>query len=67
MKTQIGPKRGRDDLAPSKLKLVNDYNKYMGCVVRSDTFIGNYNGYHKSFGWTVKLAFHLLRTPFSIL
>ena len=23
------PKRGRDELSPSKLSLVNDYNKYM--------------------------------------
>ena len=47
MKTERVSKGGRDDLEASKLKLVNDYNKSMGCVVRSDTLKGNYTSARK--------------------
>lgn len=59
-KMEREPKRGRDDLAVSKLKLVNDYNKFMECVVRSDTLIGNYTRALKSFELAVKVAFHFI-------
>ena len=36
------PKRGRDELSPSKLSLVNYYNKYVGGVDRNYALIGNY-------------------------
>ena len=36
------PKQGRDELATSKLKLVNDYDADVGGVDRNDALIGNY-------------------------
>ena len=51
-------KRGQDELATSKLKLVNDYNADMGGVDQNDALIGNYTCIRKSFKWTVKVAIH---------
>ena len=58
MQTEWMPKWGRDELAPSKLKLVNDYNTNMGGVDWNDVLLGNYTCVHKSFKWTVKVAIH---------
>ena len=52
------PKRGRDELTPSNLKLVNDYNANMGGVDRNNALISNYTCARKSFKWTVKVAIH---------
>ena len=49
------PKWGRDELAPSKLKLVNYYIANMG---GDDALIGNHTCVTKSFKWTVKVAIH---------
>ena len=54
------PKRGRDELSPSKLSLVNDYKKYMGGVDRNDALVGNYTCVGKTFKWTVKLVMHFI-------
>ena len=54
MKTEKLPKRGRDELAPSKLALVKDYNKFMGGADRNDALVDNYSCVRKSFKWTVK-------------
>ena len=58
MQTERIPKRGRDELASSKLKLVNDYNANMGGADQNDALIGNYICIRKSFKWTVKVAIH---------
>ena len=52
------PKRGRDELAASKLKLVNNYNTNMGGVDRNAALIANCTCVRKSFKWTVKVAMH---------
>ena len=54
MKTEKLSKRGRDELAPSKLALVKDYNKFMGGADRNDALVDNYSCVRKSFKWTVK-------------
>ena len=54
----MNAKRGRDELAASKLKLVNNYNTNMGGFDRNDALIGNYTCVRKSFKWTVKVAMH---------
>ena len=54
------PKRGRDELSPSKLSLVNDYKKCMGGVDQNDALIGNYTYVRKTFKWTVKLVMHFI-------
>ena len=54
------PKRGRDELSPSKLSLVNDYNKYMEGVDQNDGLIGNYTCVRKTFKWTVKVVMHFI-------
>ena len=51
IQTERLPNREWDELAPSKLKLVNDYNAV-------DTLTGNYTCVRKSFKWTVKVAIH---------
>ena len=48
MKIEQMPKRERDNLALSKLKLVNDFNANMGGVDRDDAPIGNYISTHLS-------------------
>ena len=48
------PKWGRDELAPSKLKLVN----YIANMGGDDALIGNCTCVPKSFKWTVKVAIH---------
>ena len=58
MQIEQMPKRERDELAPSKLKLVNDYNANMGGVDRDDALIDNYTCVRKSFKWTVKVTIH---------
>ena len=58
MQTEWMPKRERDELAASKLKLVNNYNTNMGGVDRNDALIGNCTCVRKSFKWTVKVAMH---------
>ena len=58
MQTERMPKQGRDELASSKLNLVNDYNANMGAVHRNNSLIGNYTCARKSFKWTVKVAIH---------
>ena len=54
MKTEKLSKRGRDELAPSKLALVKDYNKFMSGADRNDAIVDNYSCVRKSFKWTVK-------------
>ena len=58
MKTERVTKRGPDNLAPSKLEMVNDYNKYMAFMDHNGTLIANYTSVCKSFKWTVKVAFY---------
>ena len=52
MRTERMPKRGRDELATSKLKLVNDYDADVGGVDRNDALIGNYTCVRKSLNST---------------
>ena len=47
VKTKRAPKRGRKDLGGSKLSLVNDCNKYMGCVDHNNAFLDNYTSVRK--------------------
>ena len=54
------PKTGRHELSPSKLSLVNYYNKYMEGVDRNDALIGNYTCVRKTFKWTVKVVMHFI-------
>ena len=54
------PKRGRNEIPPTKLSLINDYNKYMGGVDRNDARIGNYAYVDKSFKWTVKVVMRFI-------
>ena len=54
------PTRGRDELSPSKLSLVNYYNKDMEGVDRNDALIGNYIWVRKTFKWTVKVVIHFI-------
>ena len=58
MQTERMPKQGRDELASSKLNLVNDDNANVGAVDRNNALIGNYTCARKSFKWTVKVAIH---------
>ena len=60
MKTERLPKRGRDELAPSRLALVNDYNKFMGGVDRNDALVGNYSCVRKTSKWTLKVVMHFI-------
>ena len=60
IKTEKLLKRGRGQLSPSKLSLVNDYNKYMGVVDRNEALIGNYTCVRKTFTRTVKVVMHFL-------
>ena len=43
-----------------RLQVVNDYNKYMGGVVRNDELIGTYCCVRKSTKLTKKVAFHFI-------
>ena len=54
------PKRCLDELSPSKLSLVNDYNKYMEGVDRNGALIGNYTCARKTFKWTVEVVMHFI-------
>ena len=58
IQTERMPKQGQDKVAPSKLKLINDYNANMGGVDWNGALIGNYTCVGKSFKWTVKVAIH---------
>ena len=58
MQTERMPKQGRDELASSKLNLVNDDNANVGAVDPNNALIGNYTCARKSFKWTVKVAIH---------
>lgn len=58
IKTERVTKRGHDNLTPSKLEMVNDYNKYMGFMDHNGTLIENYISVCKSFKWTMKVAFY---------
>ena len=58
IQTERMPKQRQDEVAPSKLKLINDYNANMGGVDWNDVLIGNYTCVRKSFKWTVKVAIH---------
>ena len=60
MQTERMPKRGRNEWAPSKLKLVNDYNANIGGVDPNDALIGNYTCIRKSCKWNVKVAIHFV-------
>ena len=62
MQTEQTSKRGQDELAPSKLKLVNDYNANMSGVYRNDALIGNHTCARKSFKWTVKVTIHYVQS-----
>ena len=53
-------KRGDDELAPSKLALVNDYSKFMDGVDRNDVLVGNYSCVRKTFKWTVKVVMYFI-------
>ena len=52
--------RGRQGNAVRKLKLIDDYNRYMGGIDRNDEMIGTYSCVRKSMKWTKKVAFHFL-------
>ena len=54
------PRKGRHEVAPLKLKLVNAYNKNMGGVDRNDALIGNYSSVRKTLKWTLKVVFHFI-------
>ena len=43
-----------------KLKLIDDYNRYMGDVDRNDEMIGTYSCVRKSMKWTKTVAFHFI-------
>ena len=63
MKTKRLPKRGPDELAPPKLALVNDYNKFMDCDDRNNANIqvGNIRKtFRKTFRWTLKVLMHFV-------
>lgn len=60
IKTERVTKRGHDNLAPSKLEMVNNYNKYMGCLDHNGALIANYTSVCESFKWTVKVAFYFI-------
>ena len=53
-------KRDRQGNVIRKLKLVDDYNKFMGGVDRNDEMIGTYSAVRKSMKWTKKVAFHFI-------
>ena len=53
-------KRDRQGNVMQKLRLINDYNKYMGGVDRNDELIGTYSSVRKSMKWTKKVAFHFI-------
>ena len=53
-------KRDRHGNVIRKLKLVDDYNKFMGGVDRNDEVIGTYSSVRKSMKWTKKVAFHFI-------
>lgn len=50
-----------DDLAPSRLKLVIDYIKYMRCVDRNDALMRIYTTVREPFKWNVNVAFHFIK------
>ena len=58
-----------DDLAPSRLKLVIDFIKYMRCVDRNDMRCVDRNGalmriyttVREPFKWNVNVAFHFIK------
>ena len=54
------PEKGRNQIPPNKLSLINDYNKYMGGVDRNSAFIGNYTYVCKTFKWKVKVVTHFI-------
>ena len=43
-----------------KLKLIEDYNRYMGGVDKNDEMICTYSSIRKSMKWTKKVAFHFI-------
>ena len=55
------PKQGHDELAPSKLALVNDYNKFMSGFECNNALVGNYSCVRKTFKWTVKVLMHFIK------
>ena len=56
------PRRGRNEIPPTKLSFVNDYNKYVGGVDRNDAFIDNYTCVRRTFKGTVKVVMHFTET-----
>ena len=60
MKTKRLPKRGRDELSPSKLALASNCNKFMGGVNQSDAFVSNSSHVKKTFKWSVKVVMHFI-------
>ena len=53
-------KHGRQGNVVRKLKLIDDYNRYMGGIDRNDEMIGTYSCIRKSMKWTKKVAFHFI-------
>ena len=53
-------KRHRQGNVVRKLKLIDDYDRYMGGVDKNDEMIGTYSCVTKSIKWTQKVAFHFI-------
>lgn len=53
-------KRDRQGNVVRKLKLIDDYDRYMGGVDENDEMIGTYSYVTKSTTWTKKVAFHFI-------
>lgn len=53
-------RRVRQGYVVTKLKLIDDYNRYMGGVERNDKMIGTYSCVRKNMKWNKKVAFHFI-------
>ena len=65
VKIERVPRRGRDEIAPSKLSLVNDYNKNMGGVDHNDALTSSYSSIRKTLKWTLKVVIHFIEKTVS--
>ena len=53
-------RQARDGQEDRKPKMIDEYNKYMGGVDKSDQFLSYYGFNHRTVKWWKRAAFHLL-------